>query len=38
MEGLADLRRVLPAAWKGFANFVMRQHNGAARTERSTSY
>jgi serine/threonine protein kinase len=25
MEGLAELRRALPPAWKGFANFVMRQ-------------
>jgi serine/threonine protein kinase/DNA polymerase III delta prime subunit len=25
MEGLTELRRALPPAWKGFANFVMRQ-------------
>lgn len=25
MEGLAELRRALPPAWKGFANFIMRQ-------------
>lgn len=25
MVGLAELRRSLPANWKGFANFVMRQ-------------
>lgn len=25
MQGLEEMRRVLPRAWKGFANFVMRQ-------------
>lgn len=25
MEGLEEMRRILPRAWKGFANFVMRQ-------------
>jgi hypothetical protein len=25
IEGLEEMRRILPRAWKGFANFVMRQ-------------
>ncbi len=25
MEGLEEMRRILPKSWKGFANFVMRQ-------------
>src|SRR5260221_10944303 len=27
MVGIEETRRVLPRAWKGFANFVMRQPN-----------